>query len=76
HIFPPISQPEGLLLRIQDVKGKEWVFLFRFWPNNNRRMYVLEVTFSRLDPEGKLVMGFRKASNSVTLKVSKRSPMG
>ncbi|KAF9605595.1 hypothetical protein IFM89_017938, partial [Coptis chinensis] len=25
-------------------------------------------TFSRLDPEGKLVMGFRKASNSVTLK--------
>ncbi|KAF9612026.1 hypothetical protein IFM89_037408 [Coptis chinensis] len=24
--FPPISQPEGLLLSIQDVKGKEWVF--------------------------------------------------
>ncbi|MBA0696105.1 hypothetical protein Goari_002690, partial [Gossypium aridum] len=22
--FPPISQPEGLPLRIQDVKGKEW----------------------------------------------------
>ncbi|KAF9595750.1 hypothetical protein IFM89_003492 [Coptis chinensis] len=82
--FPPISQPEGLPLRIQDVKGKEWVFQFRFWPNNNSRMYVLEgvtpciqsmqlqagdtVTFSRLDPEGKLVMGFRKASNSVTLK--------
>lgn len=40
--FPPISQPEGLPLRIQDVKGKEWVFQFRFWPNNNSRMYVLE----------------------------------
>ncbi|KAL5710041.1 B3 domain-containing [Ranunculus cassubicifolius] len=82
--FPPISQPEGLPLRIQDVKGKEWQFQFRFWPNNNSRMYVLEgvtpciqsmqlqagdtVTFSRLDPEGKLVMGFRKASNCVTLK--------
>ncbi|GLT41740.1 hypothetical protein SLA2020_157830 [Shorea laevis] len=81
--FPPISQPEGLPLRIQDVKGKEWVFQFRFWPNNNSRMYVLEgvtpciqsmqlqagdtVTFSRMDPEGKLVMGFRKATNSVTL---------
>lgn len=81
--FPPISQPEGLPLRIQDVKGKEWVFQFRFWPNNNSRMYVLEgvtpciqsmqlqagdtVTFSRMDPEGKLVMGFRKASNAVSV---------
>ncbi|WCJ27841.1 B3 domain-containing protein Os07g0679700 [Euphorbia peplus] len=81
--FPPISQPEGLPLRIQDVKGKEWVFQFRFWPNNNSRMYVLEgvtpciqsmqlqagdtVTFSRMDPEGKLIMGFRKASNSMSM---------
>lgn len=40
--FPPISQPEGLPLKIQDVKGKEWMFQFRFWPNNNSRMYVLE----------------------------------
>ncbi|CAI8600676.1 unnamed protein product [Vicia faba] len=81
--FPPISQPEGLPLRIQDVKGKEWMFQFRFWPNNNSRMYVLEgvtpciqsmqlqagdtVTFSRMDPEGKLIMGFRKATNSASL---------
>ncbi|CAI9097185.1 OLC1v1033556C1 [Oldenlandia corymbosa var. corymbosa] len=79
--FPPISQPEGLPLRIQDIKGKEWVFQFRFWPNNNSRMYVLEgvtpciqsmqlqagdtVTFSRMDPAGKLLMGFRKASNTI-----------
>ncbi|KAF8391406.1 hypothetical protein HHK36_023710 [Tetracentron sinense] len=76
--FPPISQPEGLPLQVQDARGKEWVFQFRFWPNNNSRMYVLEgvtpciqsmqlqagdiVTFSRIDPEEKLVMGFRKAS--------------
>lgn len=40
--FPPISQSEGLPLRIQDVKGNEWTFQFRFWPNNNSRMYVLE----------------------------------
>ncbi|KAL2899815.1 hypothetical protein RDABS01_024897 [Bienertia sinuspersici] len=81
--FPPISQPEGLPIKIQDVKGKEWLFQFRFWPNNNSRMYVLEgvtpciqsmqlqagdtVTFSRMDPEGKLVMGFRKASNSAAV---------
>ncbi|KAL5772538.1 hypothetical protein ACOSQ2_012462 [Xanthoceras sorbifolium] len=78
--FPPISQPEGLPLKVQDSKGKEWIFQFRFWPNNNSRMYVLEgvtpciqnmqlqagdiVTFSRLEPEGKLVMGFRKASST------------
>ncbi|KAJ1700708.1 hypothetical protein LUZ63_000487 [Rhynchospora breviuscula] len=76
--FPAISQPEGLPLTVQDASGKEWQFQFRFWPNNNSRMYVLEgvtpciqamqlqagdtVTFSRIDPEGKLVMGFRKAS--------------
>ncbi|XVF37411.1 hypothetical protein REPUB_Repub20aG0005500 [Reevesia pubescens] len=87
--FPPISQPEGLPLRIQDVKGKEWVFQFRFWPNNNSRMYVLEgvtpciqsmqlqagdtVTFSRMDPEGKLVMGFRKATNNAAVQSLKGS---
>ncbi|CAI8597053.1 unnamed protein product [Vicia faba] len=79
--FPHISHSEGLPLRVQDVKGNEWTFQFRFWPNNNSRMYVLEgvtpciqamdlragdtVTFSRIDPGGKLVMGFRKSSNSL-----------
>ncbi|KAJ6827360.1 B3 domain-containing protein-like [Iris pallida] len=80
--FPAISHPEGLPLKVQDAGGKEWIFQFRFWPNNNSRMYVLEgvtpciqsmqlqagdtVTFSRIDPEGKLVMGFRKASGIST----------
>lgn len=27
---------------VQDSKGKDWVFQFRFWSNNNSRMYVLE----------------------------------
>ncbi|XP_004514737.1 B3 domain-containing transcription repressor VAL2 isoform X2 [Cicer arietinum] len=89
--FPPISQPEGLPLRIQDVKGKEWMFQFRFWPNNNSRMYVLEgvtpciqsmqlqagdtVTFSRMDPEGKLIMGFRKATDSASVQETFPSKM-
>ncbi|CAH8359541.1 unnamed protein product [Eruca vesicaria subsp. sativa] len=75
--FPHISHSEGIPLKIQDVRGKEWTFQFRFWPNNNSRMYVLEgvtpciqsmrlqagdtVTFSRVDPGGKLIMGARKA---------------
>ena len=40
--FPPISQSEGLPLQFKDVKGNDWTFQFRFWPNNNSRMYVLE----------------------------------
>ncbi|KAL4558447.1 hypothetical protein LXL04_036647 [Taraxacum kok-saghyz] len=78
--FPAINQSEGLPIRIQDIKGKEWTFQFRFWPNNNSRMYVLEgvtpciqnmqlqagdtVIFSRLDPGEKLVIGCRKATVS------------
>ncbi|XP_078436033.1 B3 domain-containing protein Os07g0679700-like [Wolffia australiana] len=89
--LPPISQPEGLPLRIQDAKGRDWVFQFRFWPNNNSRMYVLEgvtsciqsmqlqagdtVTFSRIEPEGKLLMGFRKATNSLPSQVRWDSPL-
>lgn len=75
--FPPIDQSEGLPIKIRDIKGREWTFQFRFWPNNNSRMYVLEgvtpciqnmqlqagdtVIFSRLDPEDKLIIGCRKA---------------
>ncbi|KAH7279752.1 hypothetical protein KP509_37G034700 [Ceratopteris richardii] len=78
--FPPICQAEGLPITVQDTSGKDWQFQFRFWPNNNSRMYVLEgitpciqsmclqagdtVIFSRRDPGGKLVMGYRRASNT------------
>ncbi|GAU30000.1 hypothetical protein TSUD_160850, partial [Trifolium subterraneum] len=80
--FPPISQPGGIYLHIEDMKGKKLKFRFRFWPNNNSRIYVLEgvqpwiqsmqlqagdfVTFSRMDPEERLIIGFRKASISST----------
>lgn len=40
--LPSISNSEGIPLLVQDLKGQEWVFQFRFWPNNNSRMYVLE----------------------------------
>ncbi|EPS64487.1 hypothetical protein M569_10291, partial [Genlisea aurea] len=83
--FPSINQSEGIPIKIQDVKGKEWTFQFRFWPNNNSRMYVLEgvtpciqnmqlqagdtVIFSRRDPGGQLVIGCRKATNKFELPV-------
>ncbi|OIW04413.1 hypothetical protein TanjilG_32605 [Lupinus angustifolius] len=79
--FPHISHSEGIPLQFQDVKGNEWTLQFRFWPNNNSRMYVLEgvtpciqsmqlnagdtVTFSRIDPGDKFVLGFRRASSSI-----------
>ncbi|XP_071715417.1 B3 domain-containing transcription repressor VAL1-like [Rutidosis leptorrhynchoides] len=82
--FPAINNSEGLPIRIQDIKGKEWTFQFRFWPNNNSRMYVLEgvtpciqnmqlqagdtVIFSRLNPGDKLVIGCRKAAVSTDTK--------
>jgi hypothetical protein len=40
--FPPISQPGGIYLHMEDMKGKKLMFRFRFWPNNNSRIYVLE----------------------------------
>ncbi|MCO5551937.1 hypothetical protein L7F22_005444 [Adiantum nelumboides] len=90
--FPPISQAEGLPITVQDISGKDWQFQFRFWPNNNSRMYVLEgitpciqsmqlqagdtVIFSRRDPEGKLVMGYRRASNTSTGEETKMGNVG
>ncbi|KAH6814471.1 hypothetical protein C2S51_023489 [Perilla frutescens var. frutescens] len=84
--FPTINQSEGIPIRIQDIKGKEWTFQFRFWPNNNSRMYVLEgvtpciqnmqlqagdtVIFSRIDPGGQLVIGCRKAANNADVQES------
>ncbi|KAH6555173.1 hypothetical protein KP509_1Z276200 [Ceratopteris richardii] len=92
EFFPPISQAEGLPIVIQDVSGKDWHFQFRFWPNNNSRMYVLEgitpyiqsmqlqagdtVVFSRRDPERKLVMGYRRASNNSTAEDAKTTNSG
>ncbi|KAL7124682.1 hypothetical protein ABFS83_14G064700 [Erythranthe nasuta] len=89
--FPSINQSEGIPIKIQDIKGKEWIFQFRFWPNNNSRMYVLEgvtpciqnmqlqagdtVIFSRIDPGGQLVIGCRKTANNVDVQDSQTSAL-
>ncbi|KAG6478214.1 hypothetical protein ZIOFF_061649 [Zingiber officinale] len=53
--FPPISQPEeGVTPCIQSLQLQAGD----------------TVTFSRIDPEGKLVMGYRKATNTVPLQIS------
>nr|XP_048331140.1 B3 domain-containing transcription repressor VAL1-like isoform X2 [Ziziphus jujuba var. spinosa] len=78
--FPRILEGQGLPLVIQDTTGRDWEFNFRFWQNCNSKMYVLEgikdymvsmewqagdtVTFYRMEPEGKLVIGTKKASSA------------
>nr|XP_010327146.1 B3 domain-containing transcription factor VAL3 isoform X6 [Solanum lycopersicum] len=76
--FPPLSGPHKIPINILDTDGKEWNFHFRFWPNSRSKMYVLEglrdymvskkwqagdvVTFYRIEPGQKLVMGLRNTS--------------
>ncbi|XP_011098358.1 B3 domain-containing protein Os07g0563300-like isoform X1 [Sesamum indicum] len=76
--FPDISALHGLRIKIQDTEGNEWEFHYRYWLNGGSRIYVLEglrdymvskkwqpgdtVTFYRVDPGGKVVMGLRKTS--------------
>ncbi|KAJ4726234.1 B3 domain-containing protein [Melia azedarach] len=80
--FPKVSEPQGFPIKIQDTSGNDWDFRFRYWPNNNSTMYVLEglkeymiskkcqagdkVTFYRIDPEGKLVIGLKKTQPNVS----------
>ncbi|KAK6132838.1 hypothetical protein DH2020_033437 [Rehmannia glutinosa] len=68
----------GLCIKIQDTEGYEWEFHYRYWLNGGSRIYVLEglrdymvskkwqpgdtVTFYRVEPGGKVVMGLRKTS--------------
>nr|GEU55133.1 hypothetical protein [Tanacetum cinerariifolium] len=63
----------------QDTEGEDWKFTLNSWTKNEGRMYFLDefyvyaqvielslgdtVTFSRLDPEGKLIIGYRKNSS-------------
>ncbi|XP_076895649.1 B3 domain-containing transcription factor FUS3-like [Bidens hawaiensis] len=43
--LPGLIVKEGIVLEMDDMDGMNvWCFKFRFWPNNNSRMYVLEGT--------------------------------
>ncbi|XP_055808387.1 B3 domain-containing protein Os07g0563300-like isoform X2 [Solanum dulcamara] len=81
--FPRLSGPHKIPINILDTEGKEWNFRFRFWPNSRSKMYVLEglrdymvskkwqagdvVTFYRIEPGQKLVMGLRNTSAGSTI---------
>ncbi|KAL4568110.1 hypothetical protein LXL04_023711 [Taraxacum kok-saghyz] len=43
--LPALIAKEGIILEMDDMDSMHvWCFKFRFWPNNNSRMYVLEGT--------------------------------
>ncbi|PPD76211.1 hypothetical protein GOBAR_DD26871 [Gossypium barbadense] len=43
--LPVLESKEGILISMDDLDGLHvWSFKYRFWPNNNSRMYVLENT--------------------------------
>ncbi|XP_048337472.2 B3 domain-containing transcription factor FUS3 isoform X1 [Ziziphus jujuba] len=43
--LPVLESKEGIFISMDDMDGLHvWSFKYRFWPNNNSRMYVLENT--------------------------------
>ncbi|KAL7611257.1 hypothetical protein Lser_V15G13389 [Lactuca serriola] len=43
--LPALIAKEGIIMEMDDIDSMHvWCFKFRFWPNNNSRMYVLEGT--------------------------------
>ncbi|CAN8266354.1 unnamed protein product [Cochlearia groenlandica] len=43
--LPALESKEGIPIKMEDMDGLNiWTFKYRYWPNNNSRMYVLENT--------------------------------
>ncbi|XVF16123.1 hypothetical protein REPUB_Repub10bG0004200 [Reevesia pubescens] len=51
--LPMLESKEGILISMDDLDGLHvWSFKYRFWPNNNSRMYVLENTGEFVNTHG------------------------
>ncbi|KAK9272290.1 hypothetical protein L1049_002661 [Liquidambar formosana] len=51
--LPVLESKEGILISMEDLDGLHvWRFKYRFWPNNNSRMYVLENTGEFVNTHG------------------------
>ncbi|KAK4782362.1 hypothetical protein SAY86_016464 [Trapa natans] len=51
--LPVLESKEGIPMGMQDIDGLHvWSFKYRFWPNNNSRMYVLENTGDFVNTHG------------------------
>ncbi|CAK9175169.1 unnamed protein product [Ilex paraguariensis] len=51
--LPVLLAKEGMFISMDDMDGQHvWNFKFRYWPNNNSRMYVLENTGEFVNTHG------------------------
>ncbi|XP_020219866.1 B3 domain-containing transcription factor FUS3 [Cajanus cajan] len=51
--LPALDSKEGIVISMNDIDGLHvWSFKYRFWPNNNSRMYVLENTGDFVNTHG------------------------
>ncbi|PON68862.1 B3 DNA binding domain containing protein [Parasponia andersonii] len=51
--LPVLESKEGMVINMDDLDGHHvWSFKYRFWPNNNSRMYVLENTGEFVNTHG------------------------
>ncbi|TQD75477.1 hypothetical protein C1H46_038978 [Malus baccata] len=51
--LPTLESKEGMAINMDDIDGLHvWSFKYRFWPNNNSRMYVLENTGEFVNAHG------------------------
>ncbi|KAH9743219.1 B3 domain-containing transcription factor FUS3 [Citrus sinensis] len=51
--LPVLESKEGIFISMEDLDGLHvWTFKYRFWPNNNSRMYVLENTGDFVNAHG------------------------
>ncbi|KAK4603150.1 hypothetical protein RGQ29_011926 [Quercus rubra] len=51
--LPILDSKEGILISMDDLDGLHvWSFKYRYWPNNNSRMYVLENTGEFVNAHG------------------------
>ncbi|TKY62997.1 B3 domain-containing transcription factor FUS3 [Spatholobus suberectus] len=51
--LPALESKEGIVISMDDIDGLHvWSFKYRFWPNNNSRMYVLENTGDFVNTHG------------------------
>ncbi|XP_050234905.1 B3 domain-containing transcription factor FUS3 [Mercurialis annua] len=51
--LPMLDSKEGIFINMEDLDGLHvWSFKYRYWPNNNSRMYVLENTGDFVNAHG------------------------
>ncbi|KAJ0237882.1 B3 domain-containing transcription factor FUS3 [Hirschfeldia incana] len=51
--LPALESKEGIPIKMEDLDGLQvWNFKYRYWPNNNSRMYVLENTGDFVNAHG------------------------